>query len=116
MKNIQRLVVTAIAMITIGFSDVNAQEQQQPNTVIVQVFGEMKGTDVAFSLLVTPPDGSNTYEVPMETRTLKNRKEVAINNTKIVQLEINKWKKEGFVIDGVSTIGGPDFLYIVLSK
>ncbi len=115
MKNIQRLVVTAIAMITIGFSDVNAQDQQ-PNTVIIQVFGEMKGTDVAFSLLVTPPDGSNTYEVQMETRTLKNRKEVAINNTKTVQLEINKWKKEGFVIDGVSTIGGPDFLYIVLSK
>lgn len=115
MKNVQLLVLTAIAMIAIGFSDVKAQNTE-PNTVIIQVFGEMKNTDVAFSLLVTPPDGSNTYEVPMETQTLKNRKEVAIANTKIVQLEINKWKKEGFVIDGISTIGGPDFLYVVLSK
>lgn len=115
MKNVQLLVLTAIAMIAIGFSDVKAQDQQ-PNTVIIQVFGEMKGTDVVFSLLVTPPDGSNTYEVSMDTRTLKNRKEVTINNTKTVQLEINKWKKEGFTIDGISTIGGADFLYIVLSK
>lgn len=114
MEKIKLLLPIIAVMTFLGIGNVSAQEEKNPQTVIIQVYGESKGSEIDLSLLVTAPAG-DSYEVPLGTRTLKNKKEFIINHSKILQKEIDKWKKEGFIVDDVSTIY-IDSLVIIMSK
>lgn len=114
MKNVKLMLLAVTAMLFFGMGNVNAQEKE-PQTVIIQVYGEMDGTKNKMSLLVTATD-IESYEIPMNEIGLKNRKEATINNSEILQKEIDKWKNEGFVIDNISVTGSLNFIYVVMSK
>ena len=108
------MTLATIAMFYMGITTVNAQEKK-PQTVIIQVYAEVS-TKSILTLLVTAPN-SDSYEIPMGEIGLKNRKEAIINNSKIIQKEIDKWKNDGFVIEDASvTPGLYNFVYIIMSK
>lgn len=112
MKNIKLIVLAATAMLFLGIGNVNAQENN-PQTVIIQVFPDLDGAKLTPLLLVISPDG-NSYEVSMNEVSVKTKKTATIDNLKILQKEINKWKNEGFVIDGKSETSG--YINIIMSK
>lgn len=114
MKNVKLIILAVTAMLFWGMGSASAQEKE-PQTVIIQAYAEMDGTKSKMSLLVTATD-VKSYEIPLNEVGFKNRKEATINNSTILQKEIDKWKNEGFVIDGISVREGLDFVYIVMSK
>lgn len=114
MKTVKLILLTVTTILFFGMSNVSAQEKKA-QTVIIQAYAEMDGTKSKMSLLVTPTD-VKSYEIPLNEVGFKNRKEATINNSAILQKEIDKWKNEGFVIDGISVREGLDFVYIVMSK
>ena len=107
------IVLLVAVMFLSGIENANAQEKS-PQTVIIRVYVDAKGMEFNFSLLVTTPD-ANSYELPMETLTTKNKKENTINNSKILQKEIDKWKKEGFSVDEISGSFFDSFM-LIMSK
>ncbi len=112
MKKVRLVLVAVVAMLFLGIGSVNAQEKT-PQTVIIQMATELNGTKVMYFLLVIEPNG-NSYEIPVNEDNIKDRKLVAVNNFKVLQKEINKWKYEGFVIDGTSETNG--YVNIIMSK
>jgi hypothetical protein len=114
MKNVKLLMFAFTAMLFLGIGNVSGQEKE-PQTVMMSVIGEFKGSEMSLNLIVISPDGSD-YEVSMEKRTLKNRKESFIANTKIIQSEINKWKQKGYKIDQFEILDSDDIRYIIMSK
>lgn len=114
MKNVKLILLTVTTILFLGMENANAQKKEA-HTVIIQVYTEMDGAKNKMSLLVTATD-EKSYEIPMNEVGLKNRKEATINNSEILQKEIDKWKNEGFVIDGISVTGSLNFIYIVMSK
>lgn len=108
-----KLIVFLVVVFFSGTGNVNGQEKN-PQTVIIEIYPDAKGMDINFSLLITTPTG-DSYEIPMETRTLKNKKESTIKNSKILQKEIDKWKKEGYIVDEVSGSVFDSFM-IIMSK
>lgn len=113
MKDVRLMLLSVLAMLFLGMGNVNAQEKNEVQTVIMQVYPEVNGVKLTIALLVIDPEG-NSYEIPMSELGAKNKKEATINNLKILQKEINKWKYEGFVIDGKSETNG--YFHIIMSK
>ncbi len=112
MKNVKLILVAVVAMLFLGVGNVSAQEKEA-QTVIIQSYPEAHGTKLTSLLLVIDPNG-NSYEIPMNEMTVKNKKAVWIDNLKILQKEINKWKNEGFIIDGKSETNS--YVNIIMSK
>lgn len=113
MKNIKVLLLATMTMLFLGMGNVNAQEKES-QTVILNISGvQSLSAGMELGIIVIAPDGSD-YEIPLKTRTLKNRKEAIIANSKTIQSEINKWKQEGFKIDVFMTHDYSE--YIIMSK
>jgi hypothetical protein len=88
-----------MTMLFLGMGNVNAQEKE-PQTVIIKVCEF--AINIKSQILVIEPDG-NSNKLLLDKVTSGNYEESMANNAKIVQKEINKWKKEGFTISGMTS-------------
>lgn len=117
MKNTKRLLLTLTVFLCLGTSQGMAQEKT-PQTVLIRAF-ELPplGGGRSSRITVTSPDGSfkSTDLTEIDAKTYDG----AATNSVIIQKEVDKWKKEGFEVDGLSTqttISGGMITTIILSK
>lgn len=112
MKKINLIAVLILLMTVVSFQ-VSAQNTQ-PETVIIRTFEANKKSS---TMVVTSPDGS------IKSIELTNVDIVSFegnqDNSVIIQSEINRWKSQGFTIDGLSSFSnyvGVIITTIILSK
>ncbi|WP_343637286.1 hypothetical protein [Fluviicola sp.] len=117
MKHTRRLLLTLSVCLLLGTSQGMAQEKTS-QTVLIRAF-ELPplGGGRSSRMTVTSPDGSfkSTELAEIDAKTYDG----AANNSVIIQKELDKWKKEGFEVDGLSTqttLSGGIITTIVLSK
>lgn len=114
MKNLKLTLVAVTAILFLGMSNVNAQAQK---TVIIKTY-ELAGSLFKSKMVVTDPSGK-TETIIMKTLNWGKIENIVAENSAILQDEINKWKKEGYVIDGLTSGGLGDGIMVttvVLSK
>lgn len=110
MKSVLLIVVT---FVLVGMSQINAQSNE-PETVVIR----MVESSLKPQIIITKPEGT-VVSIPLEKIRLNYNNDKAYeNNSVLLQSEINKWKKEGFKIDGVthSVYGDNFFTIIIMSK
>jgi hypothetical protein len=112
MKNIKQILVFSIFLF--GITDSYAQDKI-PQTVIIKTFEIFGGK--GSQMVVTSPDGTSKA-VELKRVDPGNYLIGTNDNNAIVQSEINEWKRQGFTIDGLSTIASTGLLLttIILSK
>ena len=116
MKNVRLMVLATITTLFMGINNINAQEKEY-QTVIIRTF-ECNSIPNSSHISITSPDGSTKIiELNNFAMTIKNS-EFDIKNSIAIQSEINNWKKQGFIIDGVSNAVYSNALVttIILSK
>lgn len=94
MRKLRLILVTTIVALFLGMSNVNAQAK---NSQIVIIKAYEFAASGKSKMTVTDPKGSVT-EIKL-SKILSSEEQ----NTIPIQKEINKWKNEGFVIEGVSS-------------
>lgn len=112
MKKLSLIGLLTLMMTVVSFQ-VKAQEVN-PQTVIIRAFEHNRKSS---KMVVTSPDGA-TKSIELSNVDL-NSFEGNESNSKIMQSEINKWKRKGFSIDGLSTQSnylGVIITTIILSK
>ena len=116
MKNIKLIVLTVSAILFLGIGNGNAQEKES-QTVIIRAFEIHTGKKS--HMMVTYPDGltKSTELSVINSGSFEGND----GNSLIIQSEINNWKKQGFIIDDLSTTasssGTPAIITtIILSK
>jgi len=111
MKTVFFIISTLLLM---GVSTLAAQNT--PQTVIIRMWESVTMSQI----ITTKPDGK-VDRTPLQKgghyHKYYNEKSIE-NNSLLFQSEINKWKKEGFKIDGVthSVYGDNFFTIIIMSK
>ena len=113
MKNQKRVLLITVLFLFFGMVAATAQEKN-PQTVIIRAF-ELPSK--ASHMTVTNPEGTiQTIELSVvDLKTFEG----ASGNSELIQAQINEWKKQGFVVDGLSTLSslvGGIITTIVLSK
>lgn len=98
MKNLKLTLVALTAILFLGMSNVNAQEQK---TVVIKTY-EFVGAFAKSKMVVTDPSGKTTMTI-MKTLNWGKIEDIAGENSVILQDEINKWKKEGYTIDALTS-------------
>lgn len=92
-----------ILLLTLMMSAVSFQGKAQgvePETVILRVCEF--AINVKSQILVIEPNG-NTNRLLLKKVTSSNYEESMVNNAIVLQKEINKWRKNGFVISGTTS-------------
>lgn len=109
MKKIKQTLLTLIVFTFIGIGNVNAQEQSN-QTVIIKVY-EFSANNNS-KIMVIEPNGT-IVELKLD-KMLSSGEQNIIK----IQNEINKWKNEGFIVDGISGGSGTNGVIttIILSK
>ena len=112
MKKINLITVLLLLMTVVSFQ-VSAQNVL-PQTVIIRTFEASKKNS---SMVITSPNGSiKSVELAnVDIISFEGNKD----NSVIIQSEINKWKSQGFTIDGLSSFSnyvGVIITTIILSK
>ena len=110
MKNVKLVVLATMTMLFLGMGNVSAQENQSKTVVIRVIESMFRGKS---SIVTIDPEGKTNIT------ELKNGLDEFSENTVLIQKELEKWKKEGFKIDGVSNSGWGDVMMvttIILSK
>lgn len=112
MKNLKLLL--CIAVLFLAITPIYAQDKT-PQTVIIKTFELFIGKES--QMVVTSPDGTSK-NIQLQNVDSKNYAIGTGNNNAIVQSEIDRWKKQGFEIEGLSTtVSGALLLTtIILSK
>lgn len=114
MKNQKRGFLIAVLFLFFGIAQATAQEKD-PQTVIIRAFEFTSGK--ASHMTVTLPDGTiNSIGLSVvNIGSFEGENE----NGKIIQSQINEWKKQGFELNGLSTnttYYGGIITTIILSK
>ena len=113
MRNIRLILLTCGMICLFGIHNLHAQEGKNSETVIIRMVEFF--TIYSGKMTVLHPDGTSHS---LEINTLK-MKEFSADNAKVLQEEIDRWKKAGFKIDGVSIGSGGDnalFTVVIMSK
>lgn len=110
MKSVLLIIVT---FVLVSISQINAQNNESQTVIIRAVESWRKS-----QLIVTKPEGVVVSSELEGIYLNKNSDKAYENNLLLLQSEINKWKKEGFKIDGVthSVYGDNFFTIIIMSK
>ena len=114
MKNVRLMLLAITAMLFLGMGNISAQQKQE-QTVIITIY-EFSAIYKSRMIVVDPSGNSKTVE--LKTITLKSLEETVAANSISIQSEINKWKSEGYEIDGMTanTSGDSKTSMIILSK
>lgn len=97
MKNVKLMLLAVSAMLFLGMGNVSAQNRE-PQTVIIRIFEFIMGG--SSKMIITEPSGIS-QTIKLSNLDLKKGEDIASNQATI-QAEINKLKKEGYEIDGIS--------------
>lgn len=117
MKNTKRLLLTASVFLLLGTSQGIAQEKTS-QTVLIRAFElPALGGGRSSRMTVTSPDGTfkSTDLIEIDAKSYAG----AADNSVIIHKEIDRWKKEGFEVDELSTqtsLSGGIITTIILSK
>lgn len=114
MKNVKLIVLTVSAILFLGMGNVNAQNSE-PKTVIIRVY-EFRGAYKS-SMIITNSEGTSKT-VELKWISLKTLADATAANNASIQTEINLLKKDGYEIDGLSSVpyGEGIMTTIILSK
>lgn len=99
MKNVKLVALATMTMLFLGMGDVYAQEKE-PQTVIIRVCEF--AINIKSQILVVEPDG-NLNKLLLDKVTSSNYEESMTNNAMTLQKEINKWRKQGFIVSGMTS-------------
>ena len=93
MKNLKLILLTLTTLLFLGVGNVNAQEKK-PQTVIIKIY-EFAANNNS-KIVIIDPQG-NIAEIDLKKLLTDNEQNIIP-----IQKEINKWKSEGFTIEGIS--------------
>ena len=114
MKNVKLILLAVSAMLFLGMGNVSAQNKE-PKTLIIRTLEFVMGG--SSKMIITEPSGIS-QTIKLSNLDYRKGEDIASNQATI-QAEINKWKKEGYEIDGISnSVVGDGMLIttIILSK
>lgn len=98
MKKISFIALLALMMTMVSFQ--GKAQDKEPETVIIRVCEF--AINVKSQILVIEPDG-NINKISLEKVTSSKYEESMTNNAIVLQKEINKWRKQGFIISGMTS-------------
>ncbi len=113
MKAINLIALFTLIMTMISFQGIT--QDKEPETVIIRVCEF--SINVKSQILVIEPDG-NVTKLLLEKVTSNNYEESMVNNAIVLQKEINKWRKQGFIISGMTSNmeSGNRYQLIIMTK
>lgn len=98
MKKICLITLLTLFMMVVSFK--GKAQNVDPETVILRVCEF--ATNVKSQILVIEPDG-NLNSLLLEKVTSSNYEKSMVKNAQVLQQEINKWRKHGFEISGITS-------------
>lgn len=109
MKNVKLMLLTLTILLFLGIENVSAQDNN-PQTVIIKIY-EFAANNNS-KILIIDPQG-NIAEIDLKKMLTDNEQNIIP-----IQKEINKWKSEGFTIEGISggSVMSGIITTIILSK
>lgn len=99
MKNLKQILLIAIALVAIGYSDLKAQD-----VVLIRSFEIYSKTTLGSPKILITHSGGETVVV-----SLKKGFEYVEENNKVIVEEVQKWKNDGYKITHVAS-GNGDFV------
>lgn len=114
MKNVKLVVLATMTILFLGISDLKAQNESQ--IVLIRALEGFGSTYKSEMVTITP--GGDRSVVELVSLKNKNYGEISGDNGVIIQQEIVKWQRQGFVITNFSTDGGDivQRTFIIMTK